>query len=323
LFPFQIPRNLQKIYKEEMSAFYTILEISQQASATEIKKAYRKLAMKWHPDKNPDNVEAASEMFKKISEAYETLGDPVKRREYDESNMQMPMHGASYAAPGSSFQSHSFHSNSHNLNQDHAFNMRRAHEMFEEMFAEFDSGMGMPGFSASFSSSNSGHNGDGHHHHHHQQHQQTMNRQQQQHQQNMNRQQQQHQQQMDHSQRMHRSHMQQGAFGGMGMSGLMDQMMGGGMMGGMGDMGGDGFFSSSSSSSTHSSSGMSGTSVSTSTTIGPDGRQVTVTKKTIRHPDGRVETETSTSEGQGGGVSARISDGSGNFSSSSSYSSHR
>ena len=62
--------------------YYKILEIEENASHDEIKKAYRKLSMKWHPDKNQGNPDATN-TFQKISEAYETLGDQEKRQEYD------------------------------------------------------------------------------------------------------------------------------------------------------------------------------------------------------------------------------------------------
>lgn len=62
--------------------YYELLGVNRQASADEIKKSYRKLAVKYHPDKNPGNKEA-EEMFKKISEAYEVLKDENKRAAYD------------------------------------------------------------------------------------------------------------------------------------------------------------------------------------------------------------------------------------------------
>ena len=62
--------------------YYKILGIEKTASAEEIKKAYRKLALKWHPDKNPNN-KAAEDKFKKISEAYAVLSDMQKRKDYD------------------------------------------------------------------------------------------------------------------------------------------------------------------------------------------------------------------------------------------------
>ena len=63
--------------------FYEILGIDKSASAAEIKKAYRKKAIEYHPDKNPGDAKA-EEMFKKAAEAYEVLSDPQKRQQYDQ-----------------------------------------------------------------------------------------------------------------------------------------------------------------------------------------------------------------------------------------------
>lgn len=62
--------------------YYKILGVDKKASAEDIKKAYRKLALKWHPDKNPNNKNA-EDKFKKISEAYAVLSDKEKREQYD------------------------------------------------------------------------------------------------------------------------------------------------------------------------------------------------------------------------------------------------
>lgn len=63
--------------------YYSTLGVEKTASATDIKKAYRKLAMKYHPDKNPDDATAEAR-FKDISEAYAVLSDPEKRQQYDQ-----------------------------------------------------------------------------------------------------------------------------------------------------------------------------------------------------------------------------------------------
>ncbi len=65
-----------------MAGYYTDLGVSQDASASEIKKAYRKLAMKYHPDKNPDD-KVSEGKFKEISEAYEILSNSTKKAQYD------------------------------------------------------------------------------------------------------------------------------------------------------------------------------------------------------------------------------------------------
>jgi len=63
--------------------YYQILEVPRNASDDEIKKAYRKLAMQYHPDRNPGKEKWANEKFKEMNEAYGILGDPQKRRQYD------------------------------------------------------------------------------------------------------------------------------------------------------------------------------------------------------------------------------------------------
>lgn len=64
--------------------YYSILGVPKTVDAKELKNAYRKLAMKWHPDKNPDNVEEAQKKFQEISEAYDVLSDDEKRKIYDQ-----------------------------------------------------------------------------------------------------------------------------------------------------------------------------------------------------------------------------------------------
>jgi curved DNA-binding protein len=64
--------------------YYEILGVSRNADENAIKKAYRKLAMQYHPDRNPGKEEWANEKFKEINEAFSVLGDPEKRRQYDQ-----------------------------------------------------------------------------------------------------------------------------------------------------------------------------------------------------------------------------------------------
>jgi curved DNA-binding protein len=84
----------------EYKDYYKILGIAKTASAEEIKKAYRTLAVKYHPDKNPDDKTSGAK-FKEINEANSVLGDPEKRKKYDE----LGENWDSYQQPGQGFTS--------------------------------------------------------------------------------------------------------------------------------------------------------------------------------------------------------------------------
>ncbi|HEX6832342.1 MAG TPA: molecular chaperone DnaJ [Rudaea sp.] len=79
--------------------YYEVLNVERTASDEELKKAFRRLAMKHHPDRNPDNKECEAH-FKEAKEAYEILGDPQKRALYDRHGHAAFEHGAGRAGPG-------------------------------------------------------------------------------------------------------------------------------------------------------------------------------------------------------------------------------
>ncbi|XP_030285180.1 dnaJ homolog subfamily B member 2 isoform X2 [Sparus aurata] len=110
-----------------MVDYYNVLGVSKTATEDDIKKAYRKLALKWHPDKNPDNKEEAEKKFKEVAEAYEVLSDKGKRDEYDRFGKDRTRH------PGSSssgFASSDF--------PGFTFTFRSPDEVFREFFGRQD-----------------------------------------------------------------------------------------------------------------------------------------------------------------------------------------
>ncbi|MHC1585093.1 MAG: DnaJ domain-containing protein, partial [Candidatus Syntropharchaeia archaeon] len=103
----------------EKRDYYEILGVGRNASLDEIKRAYRRLAKKYHPDVNRDNPKEAEEKFKEISEAYEVLSDPEKRARYDR-----------YGHSGVRFGPDGF-------DWDHFTHFRDLDEIFGDFFGDF------------------------------------------------------------------------------------------------------------------------------------------------------------------------------------------
>ncbi|KAK6917605.1 Chaperone DnaJ, C-terminal [Dillenia turbinata] len=125
--------------------YYKILQVDRNAKDEDLKKAYRKLAMKWHPDKNPNNKKEAEAKFKQISEAYDVLSDPQKRAVYDQYGEEglkggIPPPDAAGGPGGATF----FHTGDGPT--VFRFNPRNANDIFEEFF----------GFSSPFGGMGSG-----------------------------------------------------------------------------------------------------------------------------------------------------------------------
>ena len=77
-------QQLERSIKQKSKVnYYKVLGVARGAGGKEVKKAYHKLARRWHPDKNPEDKEQAEANFKKIARAYEVLGDEETRRRYD------------------------------------------------------------------------------------------------------------------------------------------------------------------------------------------------------------------------------------------------
>ena len=148
--------------------------VSKSSNPDQIKKAYRKLAVKWHPDKNPNNIEEAEQKFKEIAEAYEVLSDSKKKSIYDTYGKEglsggVPSEG-DFGDMGNPFQggfggggfprgsSHFFRTTSHGFaNNDPFFTFRNPNDIFREVFGDdFDLMMGGGDFDGNYGSNRNG-----------------------------------------------------------------------------------------------------------------------------------------------------------------------
>ncbi|XP_033639619.1 dnaJ homolog subfamily B member 6-like isoform X3 [Asterias rubens] len=128
-----------------MVDYYGVLGVPKGSSVDEIKKAYRKKALKWHPDKNPNNKDDAERRFKEVSEAYEVLSDKSKRDIYDRYGIDGLKRGVGGSAQNDyGFSFGDFGGNLH-------FTFRNPDDIFKEFFGTSDP------FAAFFEDSRMGH----------------------------------------------------------------------------------------------------------------------------------------------------------------------
>uniref|UniRef100_A0A2N9H3Y1 J domain-containing protein n=1 Tax=Fagus sylvatica TaxID=28930 RepID=A0A2N9H3Y1_FAGSY len=132
--------------------YYNILKVNRNASEDDLKKAYKRLAMIWHPDKNPVNKTEAEAKFKRISEAYDVLSDPQKRQIYDLYGEEALKSGQFPPPPPSSpssssrvpgAQHHHYQNRQHHHHPtSFRFNPRDAEDIYAEIFGSESNGAG-------------------------------------------------------------------------------------------------------------------------------------------------------------------------------------
>ncbi|GAB4860698.1 hypothetical protein Ancab_035860 [Ancistrocladus abbreviatus] len=117
--------------------YYNILKVNRNAREEDLKKAYRRLAMIWHPDKNPENKRESEAKFKQISEAYDVLSDPQKRQIYDLYGEEALKSGQVPPPPPDGGRSAGTGSRSgQQPNPSFRFNPRDADDIYAELFGE-------------------------------------------------------------------------------------------------------------------------------------------------------------------------------------------
>ncbi|KAF2368512.1 DnaJ domain [Trinorchestia longiramus] len=121
----------------KMVDYYKVLEVSRSSSSADIKKAYRRLALKWHPDKNPDNQEEATKKFKEISEAYEVLSDDKKKKIYDQFGWEGLQNNSGGGGPTRTRTRHPRH-HFDPFDSYSSFTFRDPEEVFREFFGGSD-----------------------------------------------------------------------------------------------------------------------------------------------------------------------------------------
>ncbi|KAA8542374.1 hypothetical protein F0562_023490 [Nyssa sinensis] len=117
--------------------YYNILKVNRNASDEDLKKSYRRLAMIWHPDKNPSNKREAEAKFKQISEAYDVLSDPQKRQIYDLYGEEALKSGQVPPPPSSARGGGPHHHHQH-PNPSFRFSPRDADDIYAELFGGSD-----------------------------------------------------------------------------------------------------------------------------------------------------------------------------------------